>query len=63
MQSRQSVQSTRPTAPESSAASVPTPSRKQRTTRRASAGAILARLSWVAVSLLTVSVFALSLPD
>ena len=63
MQSRQSVQSTRPTAPESSAAGVPTPSRKQRTTRRATAGAILARLSWVAVALLTVSVFALSLPD
>ena len=47
---------------ESPAASPAPVSRKQRATRRASGGAMLARLAWVAVALLTVSVFALSLP-
>ena len=50
-------------SPAASASSPAPVSRKQRAARRTTAGTTLARIAWVAVALLTVGVFALSLPD
>jgi hypothetical protein len=60
------MQSRRIESPATSATNPAPASREQRKARKArptTTGAILARIAWVAVTLLTVSVFALSLPD
>ena len=63
MQARQSRQVESPANRSGDAASSPHMLPQQRMTRRTTARAILARIAWVVVALLTVSVFALSLPD
>ena len=57
------MQSRQIESPAASASSPAPVSRKQRAARRTTAGTTLARIAWVAVALLTVGVFALSLPD